>query len=320
MVTRPTARGLIGRISDAFNELRTLMLGSQILLGFHFHAALQPRFADLAPPLQGLALAGLMLILTTFALLAAPAPVHQLLERGGSTARQLRVATLAMEAALWPFAAALGLDLFLAAQQALPAWAALPLAAVAVAGALWCWQSWRALARAHVEGAETMAKAWLDPGAAEPTSLQQKITQLLTEARVILPGAQALLGFQFTATLTERYARLPALSRDVHLAALIALALAIILLMAPAPYHRVVAGGDARPDVDRFGVRTVLAALVPLGLGLAGDIYVVAALVIRPAWIAAALAAIVFALLMALWFGLPLWLARRQPVTPSPPP
>jgi hypothetical protein len=30
----------------------------------------------------------------------------------------------------------------------------------------------------------------------QETSLEQRITQMLTEARVILPGVQALLGFQ----------------------------------------------------------------------------------------------------------------------------
>jgi hypothetical protein len=41
------------------------------------------------------------------------------------------------------------------------------------------------------------------------TALATKVEQLLTEARVIIPGAQALLGFQFIAMLTSGFDRLP---------------------------------------------------------------------------------------------------------------
>ena len=43
----------------------------------------------------------------------------------------------------------------------------------------------------------------------EETELSTRIKQVLTEARVVLPGAQALLGFQFIAVLTDSFARLP---------------------------------------------------------------------------------------------------------------
>ena len=46
--------------------------------------------------------------------------------------------------------------------------------------------------------------------AEKPTPLSTKVEQLLTEARVIIPGAQALLGFQFTVTLTRSFEQLPA--------------------------------------------------------------------------------------------------------------
>jgi len=41
------------------------------------------------------------------------------------------------------------------------------------------------------------------------TPLSTKIEQVLTEARVIIPGGQALLGFQFVATLTKSFDALP---------------------------------------------------------------------------------------------------------------
>ena len=41
------------------------------------------------------------------------------------------------------------------------------------------------------------------------TPLRTKIEQLLAEGRVIIPGGQALLGFQFVATLTGTFGTLP---------------------------------------------------------------------------------------------------------------
>jgi hypothetical protein len=72
-----------------------------------------------------------------------------------------------------------------------------------------------------------------------PTRIETQVEQLLTEARVIIPGGQALLGFQLTVTLTRTYEQLPPESKMAHAAALCFVALAVILLMAPASLHRI---------------------------------------------------------------------------------
>jgi hypothetical protein len=58
------------------------------------------------------------------------------------------------------------------------------------------------------------------------TPLATKVEQLLTEARVIIPGAQALLGFQFIAMLTSGFDRLPPSVKAAH-----ALALCLVAVM-----------------------------------------------------------------------------------------
>jgi hypothetical protein len=45
--------------------------------------------------------------------------------------------------------------------------------------------------------------------------------QALTELRVILPGAQALFGFQVSAVLIESFDRLSSTSRTAHLASMV---------------------------------------------------------------------------------------------------
>ena len=110
---------------------------------------------------------------------------------------------------------------------------------------------------------------------AEPTPLPTKIDQMLTEARVILPGAQALLGFQLAIVLTEAFEKLPTAMKLMHGMALIFLALTIVLLMAPAAYHRIVYAGEDSEAFRRTGSRFVAASTIPLALGLAADVFVV---------------------------------------------
>src|SRR5215467_8732791 len=73
----------------------------------------------------------------------------------------------------------------------------------------------------------------------EPTSLTDKIKEVLIEARMILPGAQALLGFQVASTLTDAFETLPVTSKWMHLISLVAIAICTIFLIAPAAYHRI---------------------------------------------------------------------------------
>jgi hypothetical protein len=89
---------------------------------------------------------------------------------------------------------------------------------------------------------------------------------------LVRSGAQALFGVQLVIVLMESFELLPAASKIVHAASLFLVARAVMPLMAPAPYHRIVYAGE---DMYRVGSALVTAATLPLGLGLAGDIYVV---------------------------------------------
>src|SRR5947207_9587775 len=86
------------------------------------------------------------------------------------------------------------------------------------------------------------------PEPAKATPLNAQVEQLLTEARVIIPGAQALLGFQFAVTLTRAFEQLPPGAKLAHTIALLCVALAVILLMAPA--HCIGSPSEARTRRD----------------------------------------------------------------------
>src|SRR5262249_2644529 len=129
---------------------------------------------------------------------------------------------------------------------------------------------------------------------------------MLTEARVILPGAQALLGFQLVIVFSSTFEKLPASSRLVHGLALLALALTVVLLVTPPALHRIVWAGEESETVVRTGSRITIVALLPLALGMAGDAYVVLARMTGMTSGAVIAAAIVLLLLLGLWYGWPL--------------
>ena len=102
------------------------------------------------------------------------------------------------------------------------------------------------------------------------TPLTTKVEQLLTEARVIIPGGQALFGFQFIAMLTTGFDKLPATSQLMHTTALCFTALNVIVLMAPAALHRLSFGGEDLEAFLQLGSALLISAPMLLALAVAG--------------------------------------------------
>jgi len=141
----------------------------------------------------------------------------------------------------------------------------------------------------------------------KPTPLETQVDQLLTEARVILPGVQALLGFQLTVTLTRAFEQLPQAYKLAHAAALCSIGLAVILLMAPASLHRISFAGQDDPDFVKIGSVFVVAAPFPLALGITLDTYVAAGRALDSGAGAVILAAAAALMLLSMWYIYPLW-------------
>jgi hypothetical protein len=308
LVTLAVTR-LANKVENALNETRMLILGAQVLLGFQFQAVFQPGFERLPPPVQELKLIGLGLMLVAVGLLLTPGAFHQLVERGNDSERLISFTGWIAAFALLPFAAGMGIDVYIAAQLVVGPMAALAAAVLATGFALVFWYGLEWIWQARAGAAHSTPRE--QPMKNEGTDLANKIEQVLTEARVVLPGAQALLGFQLTAMLTDAFGTLPKTSQYVHLGSLGLIAACIVFLMAPASFHRIVERGEDSERLHRFASAMVVCAMVPLGLGIAGDAYVVVARVLgsTEAAISVAVASLVF--FYGLWFGLTLvWRAR----------
>jgi hypothetical protein len=290
---------------NALDEVRILVLGVQVLLGFQYRAFFEVRFERLPPHDRLLHVVGLFLLLLVMGLVKLPAARHRIVERGEDSVPFFHFVLNVATAALLPFAAALALDVFLAAETMGPR-VALGLGVAAAAVALGLWYGPWFLRRPEPQH---------EPGG--PMKLEDKIVQVLTEARVVLPGAQALFGFQLAITFMETYERLPESSRLVHIASLCAVALAIVFLMAPAAYHRIVDHGEDTEDLHRFASWMVMLAMAALPIGFAGDVFVVLRKHTGATGVGTAAAAATLAFFYGLWFGAMAWLrARRRRAAP----
>ena len=102
------------RVKNALDEVRILVLGTQVLLGFAYRAFFEPRFERLPARDQGILFASLCLLLAQMGLLLLPAARHRIVEGGRDSEALHRFAMNCAFVALLPFSFVLGLDLFLA--------------------------------------------------------------------------------------------------------------------------------------------------------------------------------------------------------------
>lgn len=145
----------------------------------------------------------------------------------------------------------------------------------------------------------------------EKESLKDEMRNLIEEARMVIPGIQALFGFQTMAVFNNRFTELPDIGKHVYLASLALLVIAMALMMAPAAYHRLAERGQVSRQMINIGSNLLTTALVPLMFAFALDVYVVvlAALDSGGCGLIGGVATIV--MLAGAWFGFPL-LKRRM--------
>jgi hypothetical protein len=292
------------KLKTALDESRMLILGSQVLIGFGYRSAFEPGFERLSHAGQLLELLSLVILLIVVGLLMSPGAYHRIVHHGEDTSDVHSFTTRVMDFALLPFAFVLAVDIGVAGS--LIAGRVFGILAGLTAGTLaiffWYGLEWFQKRRLR-QSNERAGKMGKEDARRSRTKLQDKIEQVLTEARVVLPGAQALLGFQFATVLVDGFEKLPPASKYVHLASLGLMALSIVLLMAPAAYHRIVENGEESERFHGFASMMLLAAMVPLPLGISGDTFVVVLKVTGSVALSLMVCLSVLLWFYCLWFG-----------------
>lgn len=293
------------QLKTALDESRLLILGAQVLFGFQFESVFQTMFSRVPADSRIVHCAGLVLMLLSVCFLIAPSLHHQIVHGGESRPPAIASATRFAGAALLPLTLGLGTAIFVVLEPLVGR-----VAGAGIGGAF----TISALALFYGLG-------WLlkreelvmsPPPHHDATPLRVKIEQMLTEARVVIPGGQALLGFQLIATLTDAFRELPFAIQMLHAAGLCAVALSVMLLMTPAAVHRIAFNGADDEGFYRLGSGLVIAAAAPLAIGIAADVAVVFHIVTGSDGVTAAAGLAAAALLCGVWFAWPMALRARS--------
>jgi hypothetical protein len=140
----------------------------------------------------------------------------------------------------------------------------------------------------------------------EKITLQAAAGYILEECRMVLPGIQALFGFQLIAVFDQDFfTMLSPHGQIVHLVALVLVSISIALVMSPAALHRQTHQHSVSERFIRMASRLLLAGMFPLLIGISLEVFLVASLVARSSAAGGAIALAVAAVFILLWIVLP---------------
>jgi hypothetical protein len=132
--------------------------------------------------------------------------------------------------------------------------------------------------------------------------LRRSADQILQEIRIVLPGTQALMGFQFIAFFNPVFQSLTIELKHLHFSSLILVIVCSILLIAPVAFQQIGEDGNVTDRFLKYTRKVLTAAMLCLLLAITGDVYLAAKVIDVSTALAVAIAAIVLAMGVFLWF------------------
>ncbi len=141
--------------------------------------------------------------------------------------------------------------------------------------------------------------------------LDRNTAEMVQELRVGAVGIQVLFAFLLVVPFNTGWKQTTEFEHVVYYLTLVCIALATVLLIAPSIHHRVLFRQGEKPYLVRMGNRLMISGMVFLAAGLAGIFVLISDFVFGgwPATVAGLVTAIV---VVALWFGIPLWHRARM--------
>jgi hypothetical protein len=137
-------------------------------------------------------------------------------------------------------------------------------------------------------------------------SLSDIVSHLLEECRMVLPGIQALFGFQLIAVFNQGFwERLEPSEQRLHLFAVALVAIAVALVMTPAAYHRQLKHQAVSQRFVVLSSRFLLWSMFPLMTAICVDWYVIARMVLLSPLIGLISTLLLFVIFVVPWFVLP---------------
>jgi hypothetical protein len=113
-------------------------------------------------------------------------------------------------------------------------------------------------------------------------TLSESVSHMLEECRMVLPGIQALFGFQLIAVFNSTFwTNLDPLEQQIHYLAIALVALSVALVMTPAAYHRQSEPMTVSRRFLTLSTKLLFWSMYPLMSGIVLDFYLIGTLILQ---------------------------------------
>jgi hypothetical protein len=137
-------------------------------------------------------------------------------------------------------------------------------------------------------------------------SLSDSVSHMLEECRMVLPGIQALFGFQLVAVFSPTFwTQLDWLDQRIHYLALALVALSVALVMTPAAYHRQTQPMKISKRFLAISTKLLFLSMYPLMGGILMDFYLIGSLILHDRLLSLLASALLLSVFATLWIVLP---------------
>ena len=141
-------------------------------------------------------------------------------------------------------------------------------------------------------------------GETKEQRLDREHEELFHELRSIIPGVQVQFAFLLTVAFSQRFESLTEFQRDVYYATFLLAAASLVLLFAPAAFHRVQFRHRDKETMLRAANVEVISGLVLISVALAGTVLLITDLMF-PLGVAIVAAIVTLAVASVLWWAFP---------------
>ena len=123
---------------------------------------------------------------------------------------------------------------------------------------------------------------------------------------MVLPGIQALFGFQLIAVFNPGFAeKLSTVEQQLHLVSTLLTVCAVALVMTPAALHRQIDPLAVNRRFIESSTMLLLLSMFPLSIGICLEIYLIAHIITGVVWLSLLIAVGLLLLFFSLWILLP---------------
>ena len=142
--------------------------------------------------------------------------------------------------------------------------------------------------------------------AREELPLPKAMDNLIEECRMLLPGIQALFGFQLIAVFNAGFGQqLSSLEQRIHLLAIGLVGVSIALILTPAAYHRQIEPLEITRRFIHISTRLMLGSMAALALSICLDVYLIGQIILQNSLFSILIAVGLFVLFILLWIVFP---------------